>query len=201
MHRRTFLHVSASVVAGFPSLTFGDEVPDVAGDDYTDSLAIIKSFARCINAGDIDIDVDEECLAALQPKGVSGMSALVHSLYSDDFDTSLLAIICIRQHYPTFEECLPSFPALLRHSNPRVNQYAPGLLSLYGEKARFAIPQLEACLSDNRPWFRSWVASAIAKIAPERKQQMISIVETAIDDPASRMVLADLRSEKPYSGS
>lgn len=200
MQRRTFLHVSASVVATFPVLPFGDELSYVAGDDYTASLAIIKKLSRYINSVDTEIDVDEECLAALKPLRGSGMSALVHSLYSDDFDTSLLAIICIREHYPTFEQCLPCFPPLLRHPNPRVNQYGPGLLSLYGAKARFAIPQLEDCLSDIRPWFRSWVASAIAKIAPERKQQMITIVETAIDDPASRLVLADLHSEKPYSG-
>jgi hypothetical protein len=194
MHRRTFLHVSASIVAGLPSLTFGDDVLEVADNDYMDSLAIIKSFARYINIIDTEVDADEECLKALEPFGGSGRRALVGSLFSDDFDTSILATICIRQHYWMFEELLPSFPALLRHSNPLINQYAPGLLCLYEEKARFAIPQLEACLTDNRPWFRSWVASAIAKIAPERKQQMISIVETAIDDPASRLVLADLRA-------
>ena len=55
MHRRTFLHVSASVVAGFPVLPFGDEQSYVAGDDYTASLAIIKNFSRYINAGDIDV--------------------------------------------------------------------------------------------------------------------------------------------------
>ena len=200
MQRRTFLHVSASVVAGFPSLTFGDEVPDVADDDYMASLAIIKSFARYINVIDTEVDADEECLKALEPFGGSGRRALVGSLFSGDTDTSLLAIISIREHYWMFEEFLPDIPALLMHPQSFINQYAPGLLCLFEEKARFAIPQLEACLTDNRPWFRSWVASAIAKIAPERKQQMISIVETAIDDPASRLVLADLRSEKPYSG-
>jgi hypothetical protein len=201
MHRRTFLHVSTSVVAGLPSLTFGDESSYIAGDGYTASLAIIKSFARYINVIDTEVDADEECLAALEPFGGSGRRALFYSLFSDDFDTSLLAIICIREHYPTFEEGLPSFPALLRHPNPRINQYAPALLCLYGEKARFAIPQLEACLSDNRPWFRALVADSIAKIAPELRQQMISIVETATDDPLSRCVLADLRGEDPYSGS
>jgi hypothetical protein len=201
MQRRRFLHVSASVMAGLPVLPFSDELSYVAGNDYTASLAIIKSFAPYINAVDTEIDVDEECLAALKPLGGSGMSALVDSLFSDDFDTSLLAIICIREHHPTFEECLPCFPPLLRHPNPRVNQYAPGLLSLYGEKARFAIPQLEACLSDNRAWFRALVADAIAKIAPEHRQRIISIVKTATDDPLSRCVLADLRGDDPYSGS
>lgn len=197
MHRRTLLHISASVVAGCPSLMFGNEVSDVADEDYTASLAIIKSFARYINAIDTEVDADEECLTALQPLGGSGRRALVHSLFSDDTDTSLLAIICIREHYWMFEEFLPNIPALLMHPQPFINQYAPGLLCLYGEKARFAIPQLEACLSDNRPWFRALVADAIAKIAPERKQQMISIVETATDDPLSRSVLANLCSEKP----
>jgi hypothetical protein len=198
MHRRTFLYVSASVVAGLPVLPFGDELSD---DDFMDSLAIIKSFAPYINVIDTEVDADEECLAALEPLGGSGRRALVRSLFSDDYETCLLAIVCIREHYQVFEEFLPSFPALLWHSNPRVNEFAPSLLLRYGTKARFAIPQLEACLTDNRPWFRALVADAIAKVAPEHRQRMISIVETAIDDPASRLVLADLRSEKPYSGS
>lgn len=199
MQRRTFLHVSASVVAGLPTLDFGDEL--FADDEYMASLAIIKSFAPYINDIDSEVDAEEKCFAALEPFGGSGRRALVGSLFSDDVDTSLLSIICIREHYRMFEEFLPNISALLMHPQPFINQYAPGLLCLYGEKARFAIPQLEVSLSDNRPWFRALVADSIANIAPELRQQMISIVETATDDPLSRCVLADLRGDAPYSGS
>ena len=196
MHRRTFLHISASVVAGLPSLTFGDEVPDVAGDDYTASLAIIKAFAsECHRVFDVDV-----CLKALKPFDGSGRRALYHSIFSDDNDTRFVAGICVLRDYQMFEDYLPCFAALLKHSNPDVNESAPCLLWQYGERARFSLPLLEECLIDKRSCFRSLVANAIAIIAPERKQLMISIVESITDDEMSVCVLADLRGEDPYSG-
>lgn len=196
MQRRRFLQISASVVAGFPSLPFGGDLSDVADDDYTASLAIIKAFAsECHRVFDVDV-----CLKALKPFDGSGRRALYHSIFSDDNDTRFVAGICVLRDYQMFEEYLPCFAALLKHSNPDVNESAPCLLWQYGERARFALPLLEECLIDKRSCFRSLVANAIAIIAPERKQLMISIVESITDDEMSVCVLADLRGEDPYSG-
>jgi hypothetical protein len=192
--RRTFLQVSASVVAGCPSLTFGRDVFEVADYGYTVSLAIIKSFASELHRV-MDVEV---CLEALRPFGRSGRRALYHSIFSDDNDTNFIASICVRHDFQMFEEYLPSFPAMLKHSNPLVNEYAPSLLWQYGEKARFAIPQLEECLKDKRPCFRALVANAIAIIDPDRKPQMISILERSTHDEMSRCILADLRDEDPF---
>ncbi|TWU49265.1 hypothetical protein Poly59_38790 [Rubripirellula reticaptiva] len=187
-----------SLVASEPNVISQGEV---AFDHAEELLRSNAKLPRCRQL----IKETEQEISAL---GDWGATACFCGIWNEDPSVRILSINCcltkaVHVHLVQYVDLLPD---ILDHDDLSIRRCGPNLLWKMESKAHSAIPKLKQKLSDPEtdPFDRILLAKAIAIIQPSLRKYAADYVARTVHDPENvefaKIVLAELRCERPYLG-